>query len=314
MIYIQFLILVIIIVSGSIMLSKQADVIEQNSTFNAIIVGSLLALATSLPELATGITSTLIGESTMSISNILGSNIFNIMVLALMNIIYFNRLVYKQIKSATNKLNIYTLLVYLVLTLTVIFDKDGVFRIGTTDLTSIVIIVIYVVGILALGRDEETATHDNVKDKEKLKKAFITFVLIAIVILVTSIQLSKVAQQIMIQSGLSASFVGAVFIGISTSLPELISCTTLVRLKSYDMAATGVLGSNLFNFIILAIVDIIDQGSLYSHADVGTYVLLGLGALFVTLTMSAIKIKFENKYVNILIPITIISTYLYVLL
>lgn len=314
MIYIQFLILAAVIVAGSVLLSKQADIIEQNSSLNAILVGSLLALATSLPELATGITSTLIGESAMSISNVLGSNIFNVMILALMNLLYFNRLVYAQVKSATNRVNIFTLLVYLVLTLTVIFNPDGAFHIGTVDITSILIIIIYAAGIYSLGGDEETATNSGEKDKTKLKKAFIYFILIAIVILGTSIQLSKVAQQIMIQSGLSASFVGAVFIGVSTSLPELITCTTLVRLQSYDMAATGVLGSNLFNFIILAIVDIIDQGSLYSHADMGTYVLIVIGVIFVGLTMAAIKIGTKNKFANAIIPITIIATYVYVIL
>ncbi len=47
MIYFHFLILVIIIVGGSIMISKQAEIIEENSKFNALIIGSLLALATS---------------------------------------------------------------------------------------------------------------------------------------------------------------------------------------------------------------------------------------------------------------------------
>ncbi len=314
MIYLEFLFLAAIIVCGSIMLSKQADIIEQNSMLNAIIVGSILALATSLPELATGITSTLIGESAMSISNVLGSNIFNIMILAIMNIIFFNRVVYRQINDATNRLNYFTMAIYLLLTAVILWAPNGLFVIGTTDVTSILIIAIYGAGMILSGTDQETASSDVEKDPKKLKKAIILFIIIAAVILITSIQLAKVAELIMIQSGLSASFVGAVFIGVSTSLPELITCTTLVRLGSYDMAATGVLGSNLFNFIILAIVDIIDQGSLYSNGEQGTIVLLSLGIFFLILTMSAIRLNLKNRYTNLLIPFTIVATYLYVLL
>ncbi len=302
MIYIEFLILVIVIVSGSILLSKQANKIEENSSLNAAFVGSILALATSLPELATSLTSTFIGESTMSISNILGSNIFNIMILAIMNILFFNKIIYSKIKHSTNVINVYTMIIYLLLTFVILLCPNGAFRIGNTDITSIVIIIVYALGLKNIQSEEaEHTTELKPKDNKALKKSVITFVFTAAIILFTSIELSKVAQLIMIQSGLSASFVGAVFIGISTSLPELISCFTLISMASYDMAASGVLSSNLFNFLILAIVDIFDKGSLYSNADNGIVVLLVLGILFTGLTISAIYSKFKNKYMNLLI-------------
>ncbi len=314
MIYIEFLILVIVIVSGSILLSKQANNIEENSSLNAAFVGSILALATSLPELATSITSTIIGESTMSISNILGSNIFNIMILAIMNILFFNKIIYSKIKDSTNTINFFTMIIYILLTIIIIFCPNGAFTIGSTDITSIVIIIVYVLGLKSIQSEEpEHTVSVKHKNNKALKKSVITFIFTAAIILFTSIELSKVAQQIMIQSGLSASFVGAVFIGISTSLPELISCFTLISMRSYDMAASGVLSSNLFNFLVLAIVDILDKGSLYSNADNGIVVLLSLGIIFTGLTISAIYSKFKNKYINLLIPFIIIGIYLYLL-
>ncbi len=315
MIYIEFLILVVVIVSGSILLSGQANKIEENSSLNAAFVGSILALATSLPELATSLTSTFIGESTMSISNILGSNIFNIMILAIMNILFFKKIIYSKIKYSTNIINVYTMIIYLLLTGVVLLCPNGAFRIGTVDITSLVIIGVYILGLKNIQSEEpEHTTELKPRDNVALKKAIITFIFTAIVILITSIELSKVAQVIMTQSGLSASFVGAVFIGISTSLPELISCFTLISIRSYDMAASGVLSSNLFNFLILAIVDIFDKGSLYSNADGGIVVLLVLGIIFTGLTMSAIYSKFKNKYVNLLIPFIIVGIYIYLLI
>ncbi|MGL5020606.1 MAG: hypothetical protein ACRC5R_01070, partial [Mycoplasmatales bacterium] len=56
-IYIEFLILSAVVVYCAVQLSKQAEVIEANSKINVLLIGAILALATSLPELATGITS-----------------------------------------------------------------------------------------------------------------------------------------------------------------------------------------------------------------------------------------------------------------
>ncbi len=315
MVYFEFLILATVIVCGSFLLSKQANKIEENSSLNAAFVGSILALATSLPELATSLTSTFIGESTMAISNVLGSNIFNIMILAIMNILFFNRIVYSKIKNSTNKINIFTIFIYIILTIVIVLCPNGAFVIGNVDITSIIIIIVYGLGIKNIQSGEpEHRTNLKPKDNTNLKKAIAIFISTAFVILFTSIELSKVAEQIMIQSGLSASFVGAVFIGISTSLPELISCFTLVSIRSYDMAASGVLSSNLFNFFVLAIVDIFDKGSLYSNADSGILILLIVGILFTGLTISAIYSKIKNKYVNLLIPFIILGIYLYLLI
>ncbi len=314
MIYFQFLILVIIIVTGSIFISKQAEIIEENSTFNALIVGSILALATSLPELATGITSSLIGQSPMSISNVLGSNVFNILILAIMNIVFFKLVVYNEINPKANRTNVFVLIIYALLALTFIFGGFEALTFGRINITSILIVVIYAIALKSLGGDEEDNTEKHASiDKDKFKKAVLTFIGLAVVILFTSIQLSKVAEQIMIQSGLSASFVGAVFIGVSTSLPELVTCTTLMKARQYDMAATGVLGSNLFNFIILAVVDLVDKGSLYAAGDEGSLVLVILGVVYLSITTLLIQFKIKNKYANLIAPVLLICSYFVVL-
>lgn len=309
MIYIQFLILVVIIVSGSIMISKQAEIIEQNSKLNALIVGSLLALATSLPELATGITSTMIGQSTMSISNVLGSNVFNILILAIMNIIFFKSIIYKQIEKKANRTNLFVLIIYILLAITFSINSSVVLF-GHLDITSIIIIIIYAIALKSLDGAEEVKEHKHTVDKQALKKATITFVLLALVILFTSIQLAKVAEAIMIASGLSASFVGAIFIGVSTSLPELVTCTALMKSHQYDMAATGVLGSNLFNFLILSIVDLTDKGSLYASADSGINILVVMGIMYLLVTTLLIQFKISNKYVNLIAPILLVASYI----
>ncbi len=314
MIYFNFLILVVIIVSGSIVISKQAEIIEENSKFNALIVGSLLALATSLPELATGITSSLIGQSAMSISNVLGSNVFNILILAIMNVVFFKLVVYNEIDRRANRTNIFVLLMYALLAVTFILNPSGIMEFGRINIASLLIIVIYAIALKSLDDGGQQQVEENHEiDPKAFRKATLTFIALAVVILFTSIQLAKVAEQIMIESGLSASFVGAVFIGVSTSLPELVTCTTLMRARQYDMAATGVLGSNLFNFLILAIVDISDKGSLFAAADSGIYTLVAVGFIYLLITTLLIQFKVKNKYANLVAPVLLIASYIMML-
>ncbi len=314
MIYFQFLILVIIIVCGSIMISNQAEIIEKNSKFNALIVGSLLALATSLPELATGITSTLIGQSAMSISNVLGSNVFNILILAIMNIVFYKLVVYNEINRRANRTNIFVLVIYALLAITFMLNPSGILEFGRINIASLLIIVIYAIALKSLDGEEDNKQEDTHEiDSKAFKKATLTFVVLAAIILFTSIHLAKVAEQIMVQSGLSASFVGAVFIGVSTSLPELVTCTTLMRARQYDMAATGVLGSNLFNFLILAIVDFSDKGSLFAAADSGIYTLVVVGFIYLLITTLLIQFKIKNRYANLVAPVLLIASYIMML-
>lgn len=312
MIFIAFLILATIIVLGSIQLSKQAEIIEVNSTLNAVVVGSILAFATSLPELATGITSTFLGQGAMSISNVLGSNAFNILILALMNIIFYKETVYSKIDSKANKTNYFTFLMYVLFVMSLVLNSSGVLHFGRIDLTSIFIVIVYVLAMKSVSGPEEEAeaTEEVEHSKEAFKKAVVKFALLAVVILVTSILLSKVAELIMIQTGLSASFVGAIFIGISTSLPELVTCTTLVKSGSYNMAASGVLGSNLFNFVILSVVDVFDAKPLFMAADGGIYTMTAMGMTYLLLTIIAIKLKINNKFANLVLPILMIGSYL----
>ncbi len=256
----------------------------------------------------------MIGQSTMSLSNVLGSNVFNTLILAIMNLVFFRQIIYKEINSRVNHTNFFVLMIYGLLAITFALNPSGIMEFGRINIATLLIIVIYAIGLKSLDEgSEESQTEKHDIDKQAFQKAVITFIALAIVILVTSIQLSKVAEEIMVASGLSASFVGAVFIGVSTSLPELVTCTTLMKARQYDMAAIGVLGSNLFNFLILAIVDIVDKGSLFAAADSGIYTLVGVGVVYLLVTTLLIQFKVKNKYANLIGPALLIGSYLVLL-
>ncbi len=310
MLIIKFLILAAIIVVVSDRLSKNAETIEDNSKLNTVIVGIIIAFATSLPELATSITSSFLGEGDMAISNILGSNLFNMLILAIMNFIFIKELINQKVSQHTNKINLFVATIYMVVLASLIYFDLDVLTIGRFSIGTILIVLLYVVGIRVLQNDEEQEeqNHDH-HDIAKLKKAVISFALLAVIILFTSIELATTANDIMIKYALNASYVGAIFIGVSTSLPELTSAYSLCKNKAYDMAASSVLGSNLFNFVILFVVDLVTPVPLFGTETSGVISLVLLGLVFTMLTQVAISFETKSKYINLIVPAVLVVMY-----
>jgi cation:H+ antiporter len=84
--------------------------------------------------------------------------------------------------------------------------------------------------------------------------------LLGAVILGAGYVLAQTAQTVADQSGLGESFVGAVLLGFATSLPEISTVVAAVRMRRYAMAIGDIFGTNLFNVIILVLVDALHSG------------------------------------------------------
>ena len=76
--------------------------------------------------------------------------------------------------------------------------------------------------------------------------------------MVAGVWLGSIADRIATETGLGRSFVGAFFLGVSTSLPEIAASLAAVRMGAIDLAIGNVLGSNLFNVTLLAVYDVFD--------------------------------------------------------
>lgn len=313
MIFIQFFILGAIVVLGAIKLAAQAEIIEQNSKMNAAIIGIIIALTTSLPELATGLTSTFMGEPQMAIGNILGSNAFNFLVLSLFNIVFFSKVVLSKVDKSATRLNIFSGIMYALFLIAFFATTHGnnIEILGRFTLTSIGIFVTYLLAIRITSNIEEQEEEEHIVDEVAYKKSKIMFVALAIIILVASVFLARSADVIVEVTGMNASVVGAIFIGISTSLPELVTCYSLCKSDSYTMAATSIWGSNLFNFAILTILDIFSNKPLLTQIDSALLGLAIMGLAFSMIHYIQTNIGSKHKIINILPSIAMFAIYLY---
>jgi cation:H+ antiporter len=221
----------------------------------------LFSTVTSLPELTVCITSTsVIKAPDLAIGNVFGSNLFNLLLIAVLDIV--------QGKGAI--LDLLSLSHVLAASLGILLAGLAIlsiglglsFNMGFIGLESIILILIYVLGIKILYRYETVGSpgrNSEVQESEGIsrgKKVYIFFAIGAITIVGAGIWLSVIADAIAQATGWGRSFVGSFMLAVVTSLPELAVGIPLVRMGAFDMAIGNLLGSNIFNIAIIPVADI----------------------------------------------------------
>ena len=111
----------------------------------------------------------------------------------------------------------------------------------------------------------------------------------------------------------ASSFIGAILLGITTSMPEVITFIALVKMKSFDLALSDIIGSNLFNLLILAIGDIfLKNKEIYYFVDKESMFLLIFGLILTILSFYQNNRKVvKNKFVYIIPSLMGILLYIY---
>jgi cation:H+ antiporter len=159
---------------------------------------------------------------------------------------------------------------------------------------SFAIIIIYLFGTRLLARFqskrvvevlEQEAAQEHY-DRISRTRTYATFAVAGLVVVVAGVRLGSIADRIAAETGLGRSFVGAFFLGISTSLPEIASSLSAVRMGAIDLAIGNVLGSNVFNVMLLASYDVFDgpQNLWASMSDANAL------ALVIAIMMTAVAI------------------------
>ncbi|MEH6758665.1 MAG: sodium:calcium antiporter [Parasphingorhabdus sp.] len=231
----------------------------------------LLATATSLPELVTGISSvTVAGAPDIAVGDALGSCVYNLLLLVLLDAFTRDESVYGRIDQRhilTAGFGVVMLALVGMLMLVARDDLD--LRLFHVSIYSPFLIVLYFVAMraaffydkkLAIMSDDPPSPTEG-----SLGGAVRGYAMAAIVVVTVGIWLPFIGQQIAQIMAWETSFVGTLFIAGTTSLPELVVVITAMRLGRIDMAIAGLLGSNLFDILIIALDDIAyTDGSIYA--------------------------------------------------
>lgn len=257
-----FLLCALVIVASGTRLSYYGDVIAERSGLGQAWVGVIaMASVTSLPELVTGVSASIIRAPEIAVGDVVGSCLFNLLILGVLDLLtptpLLNRL--RAVHTLSAALGALLLSVVAVAILT----AGRWPALGWIGLTSPILMGGYLLAVRALFVFERT--HDQVKDDNvladkyahlSLRGAVIRYAATAVVLVMAAANLPSLAVAFAAATGLDQGFVGTAFVAASTSLPEVVVSFAAMRLGAWDMAAANLLGSNLFNVAILAVDDV----------------------------------------------------------
>ncbi len=311
MIYILYLVVAALVTFMSIKASEYVDMLDKTTSLSgAFLGGILLSAVTSLPELFTSISSTLmLDQPGLCIGNILGSNIFNYAMLSF----FILTAVAKFAKCSLSKIHFIVAVSVVAMGGLILCNKYGflAFDIGNVSVTSILIILLYVATVYVMYKMGGTSESEDDGEPVTLsrKQILTRFSLVSVGIVVFSIILTYITDELSVRLNLGKTVAGALFLGVATSLPETASTFTLFKIKNYDIAVGNIVGSCLFNFTILSVADFFYRGGgIYTIADTSTMNLIIFAS--VASVLAAVLMKFRNKATSIICPVGIIASYI----
>jgi cation:H+ antiporter len=284
MIWLEFLASAVVIVVAATQLAKYGDIIAIRTRLGGMFIGILLlAGATSLPEVLTTISSLSQNVPNLAAGNLLGSNMFNMVMLAILDLASRNERILRTsaLKHALTG-SLATLMIVLVVFF-ILADID--LQIGWVGLDGIVLLLAYVLAIYLIQKDSITRPGIAAvipDDYPSLRRGVIGFSLAAgVLFLITPLMVSS-SSSIAETTGLGTSFVGTTLVALVTSLPEVVTTLAAIRIGANDMAIGNLFGSNMFNMFALGLTDLFYLPGRFLGIIDPSFMLVGIIGLLMT--------------------------------
>ena len=259
---------ILLLAVGFAFLVKGADFFLEGSSSIAkklkvppIIIGlTIVAMGTSLPETAVSVTASLVQNNELAVSNVVGSNIFNLMFVIGVCSILTPIMVQKATVVRDIPLSLGCALFLLVLGVSGLGDKAGM-TLGHAD--GVIFLIVFAGYIFTMVRSamkaraagqkveiEGVEECDNMKELSYGKS--ILFLIVGAAAIAFGGDLTvDTASRIAIELGMSQTLVGLTIVSIGTSLPELVTSVVAARKNEVDMAVGNAVGSNIFNILMV---------------------------------------------------------------
>lgn len=250
-------------------LTRALDAIADRTGMEQAFVGMLLLGGiTSLPEVANVITASAIGNPPLAINNLLGSAAINVLLLAVADAFIGRDAVTSVVaKPSTMMMGTLCMLVLVIVAAAITVGDVALPAVGVglggVTITALAIAFFW----LAAGHDRRAAwavaEPDQDEEAEDVRQdesssSLMLWTVTAIsgaIIFVAGYILSQTGDAIATQTGLGSGIVGFALIGVATSMPELSSIITALRIRRYEMAFGQVLGTNFINLSLVLLAD-----------------------------------------------------------
>jgi cation:H+ antiporter len=291
-----------IVYSGT-RLSKYGDIIAEKTGLGRAFIGIvLMASVTSLPELVTGIGSvTYAGVPDIAVGDVLGSCVFNMLIFAILDTMYRPAPISTKAHQGHVLSAAFGLLLLSIVCISM-FLREQLPPIGWLGPYSFLFIVIYFIAMRLVFTYERRKIAEFLKEMAEelqykdisMKTAVLHYTINALIVIIAAMFLPKIGEGIAESTGLGQTFVGNIFIAVSTSLPEVVVSIAAVRMGAVDLAIGNLFGSNIFNIFILALDDIFFlKGPLLSHTN-SNHIISALSAIAMT-TIAIIGLTYRAE-------------------
>jgi cation:H+ antiporter len=280
-IWLKFLICAgIILIAGS-QLSRYADIIAEKTGLTRAWIGLvLLASITSIPELANGISAvTGVGMPDLAIGDVFGACLYNMLTLSFL-LISWNLIkresIYLKISSGHTLSALFAIILIVIACVGVVasrfFPLPSFFGIG---IFPIIIALVYLfaqrsIFLYESQAEEVGAEEEKIFGKTTLGNAVLKFLFFSAFVVAAGVWLPYIGNDIVNVMGWTGSFVGSIFLGLATTLPELtVSISAAFLFGSADLAIGNLFGSNVFNVFMLFVFELFFvKGPLLAHVSI----------------------------------------------
>ena len=262
-----FALVLVFLVIGFALLIKGADFFVEGSSSVAkrlhvpsIIIGlTIVAMGTSLPETAVSVSASITGNNELAVSNVVGSNIFNLMVVIGVCAVLATVDVAKETIKRDIPFSLLCAGLLLLLGILGFSDKSGM-TLGHLDGVILIALfagyIFYMVKIALKASKEGKKVEIEGGSDEDIKLVSVPMSILfivggAIAIAVGGDMTVDAASRIASELGMSQTLIGLTIVSIGTSLPELVTSIVAARKNEVDMALGNEIGSNVFNILMV---------------------------------------------------------------
>lgn len=327
MIWLKFSICVLIILVAGRRVARYGDVIAEKTGLGGLWVGLvLLSVVTSLPELFNGISSVvLVNAPDLTVGDLFGSNVINLLIIAGADAIVRGRPVLstaspRHLLPAALSIVLVAFAAVCIPISTRVWDMG----VGWIGIYTLIIPVMYFVFMRITYKYEQRHLQQSlpVADEDishgSLRGVYVRFAIAALFVIGAGTWLAYIGRDIAESTGWGQSFVGSLFVAFSTSLPEITVTIAALQLGAVDMCLADIIGSNMFNMVIICSDDLLYRRGPILAAISEDHALTGVivGAM-TCVVMIALATRVARKtrlgfawYVPLLVALFVVSSYL----
>jgi len=310
LVWLAFVFCLVVILFAGFKLTRYGDAIAEKTGLGTVWIGLLLiALVTSLPELVTGISAAaLVDSPDLALGTIFGSCTFNLAILAILDILYSGGPVLNRVsKGHIISAGAGAFLVALAAASIFFGENLSGLSLGWLGIPSLLLFIIYVFSIRQIFNYERRRNDGKKQQQPALQysdisrqQVYIGFTMSALAIIGAGIWLAFIGENIADIYNMNNSFVGTLFLALTTSMPELAVGIAAVRMGAIDIAVADLMGANMINIAKIFIIDIFYvRGpilSLVSHSHLITAMITIAMTMVVVIGM---RFRYKRKILKI---------------